>query len=137
LGADPRFQHLSDRVEHIDILYAVIEDEAPTRTTQEWVDFCDRVSIPCMPVMSLDELPDDPHVKAVGLFGIAEHPSEGPYRTVRPPVTMSAAPFRIRRHAPRQGEHTAEVLGELGYTEDEIAAITDVAAAGASEGPEI
>ncbi len=123
--ADPRFQHLSDRVDHIDILYGMIDDEAPKRTTHEWVEFCDRVSIPCMPVLSLDELPDDPHVKAVELFGTAEHPSEGRYRTVRQPVSFSAAPFRIRRHAPRQGEHTAEVLAEIGYTREQIAAIAD------------
>jgi crotonobetainyl-CoA:carnitine CoA-transferase CaiB-like acyl-CoA transferase len=122
-SADARFQRLSDRVDYIEILYGLIEEEAPKHTTHEWVEFCDRVSIPCMPVLSLDELPDDPHVKAVGLFGTAEHPSEGRYRTLRRPVAFSEAPFRIRRHAPRQGEHTAEVLAEAGCSAEEIAAI--------------
>ena len=54
------------------------------------------------------------------LFGEAEHPSEGRYRTVRSPVSFSTAPFRIRRHAPRLGEHTAEVLREAGLTQSEI-----------------
>ena len=117
---DPRFQPLSERVLHIETLYALIDEEAPKRTTQEWVAFCDRVSIPCMPVLSLEELPDDPHLKAVGLFGSAEHPSEGRYRTIRHPVSFSSAPFRIRRHAPRLGEHTEEILAELGLAASDV-----------------
>jgi len=87
------------------------------------VAFCDRVNIPCMPVMSLEDLPEDPHIKAVDLFGTAEHPSEGRYRTVRSPVTFSTAPFHIRRHAPRLGEHTAEILAEAGLSAGEIDAL--------------
>ena len=120
---DPRFKRISDRVQHIAILYDMIDQEAPKRTTAEWVAFCDRVSIPCMPVMSLEELPEDPHVKAVGLFGTADHPTEGRYRTVRNPVSLSGAPFRIRRHAPRLGENTAEVLAEAGLSTQEIEAV--------------
>ncbi|MEE3101485.1 MAG: CoA transferase, partial [Pseudomonadota bacterium] len=108
------FATLPDRVAHIEVLYEIIDRTAPTRTNAEWVAFCDAASIPCMPVIALEDLPDDPHVKAVGLFGTAEHPSEGAYRTVRPPVTFSAHPWTLRRHAPRLGEHTAEVLAELG-----------------------
>ncbi len=111
---DPRFQNLSDRVQNIEQLYALVEEEAQKRTTGEWVAFCDEVSIPCMPVLSLEELPDDPHLREVGLFADDVHPSEGPYRTIRSPVSFSAAPFRIRRHAPRLGEHTDEILAELG-----------------------
>jgi crotonobetainyl-CoA:carnitine CoA-transferase CaiB-like acyl-CoA transferase len=117
---DGRFRRLSDRARNIDVLYAMVEEEAAKRPTRAWVEFCDRVSIPCMPVLNLAELPDDPHVKAVGLFGEAEHPSEGRYRTVRNPVSFSGGPFRIRRHAPRLGEHTAEVLREVGMSEAEI-----------------
>jgi crotonobetainyl-CoA:carnitine CoA-transferase CaiB-like acyl-CoA transferase len=111
LAADPRFFPLPVRVQHIDILYQAIEEEAAKRTTREWVAFCDRVSIPCMPVLSLETLPDDEHVKAVGLFRTEEHPTEGAYKVIRSPVRFSASgPFRVRRHAPRLGEHTEEVL---------------------------
>jgi crotonobetainyl-CoA:carnitine CoA-transferase CaiB-like acyl-CoA transferase len=107
----------------------MLQEEALKRTTAQWVAFCDRVSIPCMPVLSLTEIPDDPHIKAVGLFGEAQHPTEGRYRTVRNPVSFSATPFRIRRHAPRLGEHTAEVLAEAGLSEVEIRAVVGSPAA--------
>jgi crotonobetainyl-CoA:carnitine CoA-transferase CaiB-like acyl-CoA transferase len=67
-----------------------------------------------MPVLSLEQLPDDEHMRAVGMFGQAVHPSEGPYKTIRAPVSFSSSTFRIRRHAPRLGEHTAEILKEIG-----------------------
>jgi crotonobetainyl-CoA:carnitine CoA-transferase CaiB-like acyl-CoA transferase len=122
---DPRFRRLSDRVHNIAVLYSMVEEEAVKRSTQEWVAFCDGANIPCMPVMNLKDLPDDPHVKAVGLFGEAEHPTEGRYRTVRSPVSFTAAPFRIRCHAPRLGEHTAEVLREAGLSDAQIAAVAN------------
>jgi crotonobetainyl-CoA:carnitine CoA-transferase CaiB-like acyl-CoA transferase len=111
---DSRFYPLTERVAHLETLYELIEAEAPKRSTAEWVTFCDEVNIPCMPVLSLEQLPDDEHMKAVGMFGHAEHPSEGTYKAIRAPVSFSSVPFRIRRHAPRLGEHTAEILKEIG-----------------------
>jgi crotonobetainyl-CoA:carnitine CoA-transferase CaiB-like acyl-CoA transferase len=124
---DPRFVSLAQRVQQIGVLYRMVEEEAAKRTTAQWVAFCDRVSIPCMPVLGLEELPDDPHLAAVGLFDAAEHPSEGRYRSVRRPVGFSGAAFRIRRHAPRLGEHTAEVLAQAGLPQAQIAAVTGAA----------
>jgi len=118
--SDARFKRLSDRVQNISVLYQMLEEEAVKHTTQEWMRFCDRVNIPCMPVLSLDNVADDPHVKAVELFSTAEHPSEGRYRMVRRPVSFSRAPFRVRRHAPRLGEHTRSVLEEAGLSAQEI-----------------
>ncbi len=118
LKEDIRFHRLADRVLHIDFLYDTIEAAAPDRTTAEWIERCDRMSIPCMPVLSLQDLPDDEHLKAVGMFGQAEHPSEGRYKTIRNPVTFSSGEFRVRRHAPRLGEHTTEILREIGVRDD-------------------
>lgn len=127
---DARFQSLPQRVRNIAVLYRMVEEEAAKRTTAEWVAFCDRVSIPCMPVLGLEELPEDPHLAAVEMFWIGEHPTEGRYRVVRSPVSFGAAPFRIRRHAPRLGEHTHEVLAEAGFSEAEIARLVAPAAEG-------
>ena len=120
---DGRFLRLPQRVKNIGVLYAMVEQEAPKHTNAEWVTFCDGANIPCMPVMSLSDLPDDPHVKSVGLFATAEHPTEGRYRSVRSPVSFSAAPFRIRRHAPQLGQHTKEVLAEVGLSDAQIEAL--------------
>lgn len=118
LMQDMRYAKLADRVLHIDDLYAVVEEEAVKRSNAEWVAFCDEANIPCMPVLSLADIPDDPHVKAVGLFGAAEHPSEGAYKLVRSPVGFSGHRFQLRHHAPRLGEHTGEIARELGLDED-------------------
>lgn len=117
LIGDPRFAELSQRVQHIDLLYAVVEEEATRKTTAEWVAFCDSVSIPCMPVLSMSELPNDAHVKAVKLFETAEHPSQGTYRVLRRPIQFRSSTFSVARHAPRLGEHTQEILAEIGLRE--------------------
>ena len=123
---DARFRSLADRTQLIDILYSVIAEEAPKKTTGEVIEFCDRVSIPCMPVLSLEDLPQDPHIKAVGLFSKAEHPTEGTYRVLRRPVSFSEAPFQITRHAPGLGEHTVEVLEEAGMSGAQIEKIQEL-----------
>jgi crotonobetainyl-CoA:carnitine CoA-transferase CaiB-like acyl-CoA transferase len=111
---DPRFTRLESRVQNIEILYATVEVEAVHHSTAEWVAFCDRVSIPCMPVIAQADLPDDPHLQAVGFFGTAQHPTEGEIRTMRPSVTFSETPSQIRFQAPGLGEHTDEIMRELG-----------------------
>jgi crotonobetainyl-CoA:carnitine CoA-transferase CaiB-like acyl-CoA transferase len=111
---DPRFSRLAERVQNIEILYAAVEVEAALHSTADWVAFCDRVSIPCMPVLAQADLADDPHLQAVGFFGTAQHPTEGEIRTLRAPVTFSETPSQLRRHAPGLGEHTDEILRELG-----------------------
>ena len=66
---------------------------------------------------SLDDLDYDPHLNAVGFFQTYEHPEVGAYRLIKPPVTFSKSPSNIRRHPPMLGEHTAEVLAEVGGDE--------------------
>jgi crotonobetainyl-CoA:carnitine CoA-transferase CaiB-like acyl-CoA transferase len=124
MADDPRFRTIEDRVENIDTLYQYVATVAPRLTTDAWVEFCDRVSIPCMPVMALEDLPDDPHVQAVGLFETKEHPTEGAYRSLRSPIRFEATPYELRRHAPRPGEHTREVLAEAGISAQDILEIS-------------
>ena len=123
--SDPRFSTLAGRAEHADALYAYVEHAALTRTTSEWVEFGDRANVPCMAVVRLDQLTDDPHLREVGMFEVVDHPTEGSYLSIRPPVTFSGQPFRIRHHAPRLGQDTAEVLREAGLTPERANALAE------------
>ena len=68
---------------------------------------------------------DDPHLSAIGFFESHVHPTEGPIKQMRPTSKWSESPLSVRRLAPRLGEHSAEVLGELGYSPAEITALAE------------
>jgi crotonobetainyl-CoA:carnitine CoA-transferase CaiB-like acyl-CoA transferase len=121
LKQEPRYAEISSRVLNIDELYAIIEEEAPRFTTSAWIDFCDSKSIPAMPVLSFEEILEDKHVLATGLFEIVEHPTEGTYKYIRSPVRFGRTPSILRRHAPTRGQHTEEILAELGLSPNKVA----------------
>lgn len=102
-------------------LYREMAQITRLRTTAQWIELCETLDIPATPLYTIDDLPEHPHLKAVGLFQTAEHPSEGAIRYVNPPTRFSATPAAVRRHAPQLGQHTAGVLREAGYSLEEIA----------------
>ena len=124
LADDERFASINARVEHVDALYGLMDDIIGTRTTAEWMEICDTRSIPAVPVVDLATIADDPHFAAVGLIEEHVHPTEGPYRAVRDPIRYRSGTPGLTRHAPHLGEHTAEVLSELGYDDDTITIVT-------------
>jgi crotonobetainyl-CoA:carnitine CoA-transferase CaiB-like acyl-CoA transferase len=114
LAEDSRVAGPAIHPEDTDDLLDLIAECAPARTTAEWETICAKHSIPMAPVLELDRAADDPYVRQGHLLDVVEHPTEGPIRTVGIPVRFSATPASIRRLAPRPGEHTTEVLAELG-----------------------
>jgi formyl-CoA transferase len=110
---------------HVRELYALLRQHAPQKTTAEWMALCTQLDIPATPIYTPDELPEHPHLKAVGLFQDAEHPTEGPIRQIRPTTRFSATPANIYRPAPKIGQHTDEVLREAGLSAEDIARLRE------------
>jgi crotonobetainyl-CoA:carnitine CoA-transferase CaiB-like acyl-CoA transferase len=104
-----------------------------TRTTAEWIAALERADIPVQRMNSLADIVADPHLAATGYFSTVEHPTEGRLRSMAVPSEWSASPPQYRRHAPRLGEHTREVLGEAGLSAAQIDALIASGAARAAE----
>ena len=109
----PMFHDHATRTRSYDEVYRFIAKEMKTKTTGEWQDAFERHDIPWAPTHSVEDLIDDPHLRAVELLQTIDHPTEGRLRMIAPPIKFGATPASIYRHPPSLGEHTAEVLGEL------------------------
>ena len=112
-GNDPRFSDYKTRGKYIRELYKLVDEVTGQKTTQEWLDLLKPLSIPVTRTNRLDQLMDDEHLKAVDLFERYEHPEAGAYHALRPPLKFAKTPANIRRHPPKMGEHTDELLAEL------------------------
>jgi len=125
LMEDPRFSSHAARIENPVELYEYLVEAAPSRTVDEWMSICEQHSIPASPVLDIDGLFDDEHLAAVDLIPILEHPQLGAYRSIRHPVSYDTISTELRHHAPVPGEHTAEVMAELGWNDDRIGTLGD------------
>ncbi|MBB6170513.1 crotonobetainyl-CoA:carnitine CoA-transferase CaiB-like acyl-CoA transferase [Nocardiopsis mwathae] len=114
LAEDPRVNGpFIDSRRHGEELADLLDDATPALTTAEWITVCSEHSVPVGPVLELEKATEDRYVREGGLLDVAEHPTEGAYRVIGIPTAFSATPPSVRRHAPRPGQHTAEVLAEL------------------------
>jgi len=109
------------RIDDVEEVCGLVAEVTPDHTTAVWLSFCADRSIAAMAVNDLSTIQEDEHVDAVGLIETRTHPTEGPYRYVRDPVRYTATDTGLRRPAPRLGEHTDEVLAEVGYSAAEVA----------------
>src|SRR5258707_2967897 len=108
------------RSANVEALYKIIADAAPSKTTEEWLGLLREREIPCGRANSLDDLFDEPHLEAVGLFEDVAHPSEGAMRAVRSPLRVLGVPKHPDRPAPRLGESSEALLLEAGFSAAEV-----------------
>ena len=120
LATDAKFVDNDRRVSNHDELRDRVEAALAAGTTAEWVARFERAQVAAGPIYEFDEVFEDPQVKHLGLVASVEQPGYGPTRMLGFPVRASATPATIRRAAPLLGQHTAEILGELGLPATEI-----------------
>ena len=111
------------RAANIDAIYKRMKEIALERTTAEWEELLLKIDVPHASFAKMTEVGEQPHLKAVGLFQKLEHPTEGTIQQARPPARFSESPAAIRRLPPRLGEHTREILAEVGYSDADIDAL--------------
>ena len=119
---DPAYMTPKARQPHITAIFATIEEWLADKTKFEAVDILRKFDIPCAPVMSMKEIANDPSLRASGTITEVQHKERGPYLTVGSPIKFSDMKVEITG-SPLLGEHTDEVLAELGYSKEKIAAI--------------
>ena len=111
---DPRYATPKARLPHLKDIFDQIEEWTKTKTKFEAMDILNEHDIPCGPILSMKEIADEPSLRATGTVVEVDHPTRGKYLTVGNPIKMSDSPSDVKR-SPLLGEHTDEVLAELGY----------------------
>ncbi|MGH8987601.1 MAG: formyl-CoA transferase [Acidimicrobiales bacterium] len=121
---DPAYATPEQRVQHLEEVFSVIEEWTSTMTKWAVYERLNGIGVPCGPVFDTKELLCDESLRDRGLIASVDHPERGTYHTVGCPMQLSDSPVEYTS-APLLGQHTREVLGdELGFSDDEIAALT-------------
>ena len=130
LTADARFANQPARSKNIDALYEIVAEIMTNRTSAEWLEILEAADIPVLPMNTPEDLFECPHLSAVGMFPLVDHPTEGRIRHIKVPVHFSKTPGGYYRHPEQLGQSTQSVLSELGYQPDDIAALQEAGAVG-------
>ena len=123
---DPNYATPNARLPRLKEIFDTIERWTMTKTKYEAMEELNKHDIPCGPILSMEELAAEPALRATGTIVEVDHPKRGKYLTVGNPVKLSDSPTEVKR-SPLLGEHTQEVLKELGISDSEIGALRDAA----------
>jgi len=119
---DPRYATPKGRLPHLMEIFGEIEKWTMTKTKFEAMDLLNKYDIPCGPILSMKELAEEPSLRKTGTVVEVDHPKRGKYLTVGNPIKLSDSVTEVKR-SPLLGEHTDEVLSELGYSRADIDAL--------------
>jgi formyl-CoA transferase len=112
------------RLLHLKPIFARIEQWTMTKDKFEAMDILNKYDIPCGPILSMKEIAEEPALRATGTIVEVDHPTRGKYLTVGNPIKLSDSSTDVTR-SPLLGEHTEEVMAQLGYSKDQIAALRE------------
>jgi crotonobetainyl-CoA:carnitine CoA-transferase CaiB-like acyl-CoA transferase len=118
---DPRFKTLADRSRQRKQLNAELDRILAGRSSADWIEILNRAGVPAGPILNVKEVFENEQVQHLGLAQPVKHPVRGEMKVQAPPVVLSRTPGSVRTAAPTHGQHTDEILGELGLTREEIA----------------
>jgi formyl-CoA transferase len=104
---------------HLKPIFARIERWTMTKTKYEAMEILNQHDIPCGPILSMKELANEPALRASGTVVEVDHPTRGKYLSVGNPIKMSDSPTEVTR-SPLLGEHTEQVLAQLGFSAAEV-----------------
>ncbi|MDO9094158.1 MAG: formyl-CoA transferase [Rubrivivax sp.] len=119
---DEAFASPQARLLHLKPIFRRIEQWTMSKDKFEAMDILNKLDIPCGPILSMKEIAEEPSLRASGTVVEVDHPERGKYLTVGNPIKLSDSPTDVKR-SPLLGEHTAEVLGQLGFAAQEIEAL--------------
>ena len=120
LSDDPRFVNLASRSQNIADLYQIAGESLAERPTAEWLSILQTLDIPSARISTLDEVFNDPHLAAVGMFKTVTHPTEGDIIMTQLPFRFSDTHTSVVRMQPKFGEHSMEILRETGLSESDV-----------------